>query len=75
MIGYCGIVNNDFRFGLIPEQRGKGLGKLIVQKYKSKLKGLDVYVHKDNKASIRCFESNNFMFTGKSGEFLIFKNI
>lgn len=79
-VGFFGIVNSDFRFAVMPEYRGKGLGKLIVSYAYTNLGVRQVRVSADNQASIKCFSSNGFTVVRESsgacsGRYLVLESV
>jgi len=59
-VAFLGMVDSDFRFAVVPEQRGKGLGKLMVSYATKHLGVTQVKVSAYNYASLRCFCENGF---------------
>ena len=68
-VGYCGLVNKDFRIAIIPECRGKGIGKSVVKQCSDLIKDNKIYVMKTNKASLKCFLGNNYKIIDEKGEY------
>jgi len=62
-VGYYGVVNDDFRYAVVPSARGKGIGKGLIMhailKYDIRIAKVAV----NNFASIKCFLSSGFVKT------------
>ena len=62
-VGYYGLVNEDFRYAVVPSARGKGIGKNLVT---HAILTEDIRIAKvaiNNLASIKCFLSCGFVKT------------
>jgi GNAT superfamily N-acetyltransferase len=68
--GYIGFVNSDFRIAIIEKYRGNGYGKQIIKHWLEELKHKLIYVHKENKRSLRTFEANGFSRISDDGTFV-----
>ena len=68
-IGYFGFVEGDFRIAICREYRGQGVGTQVVKDWIEKFAGRCVYVHKENKQSLKIFLANGFLVKSMSEEF------
>lgn len=59
-IAYYGIVRGDFRIAITNEMRGKGIGKMIVQKAIKMIGDNEIKIAKTNERSIKMFKSCGF---------------
>ena len=71
VIGYCGLVNGDYRFAVIPDYRGMGIGKKAVELCRDMIGDNKIFVMRENIASIKCFTHNGYEVVGESSNFLI----
>ena len=60
-IGFYGIINEDFRYSVIPEYRGRGIGTYIVADAIKRLELRQVRVIAENISSIKVFRKNSFI--------------
>ena len=73
VIGYFGMVEEDFRIAIIQSYRGMGIGSKVIEDNKSLLRDKLIKIAYHNKQSIRVFEKNGFCKTGEEQKFIIMK--
>lgn len=74
-IGYCGIVNDDFRFAVDLRYRGKGFGKEIIKQNIDSLSGKLIRVKIGNHPSAKSFTANGFTIVGQDETCLYLRNL
>ena len=65
-IGFYGFVKSDFRYAVVPERRGEGIGMQMIKDAISKHNLREAKVIKSNLASLRCFEKAGFNISDKT---------
>ena len=70
VIGYFGLVEEDFRIAIVENYRGRGIGSKVIEDNKKLLKNKIIKIASHNKQSIRIFEKNGFYKTREESRFI-----
>ena len=66
-VGFYGFVENDFRFAVVPEKRGEGIGIQLIKNAISRHNLRQAKIINSNYASIKCFEKAGFRVIDNAG--------
>lgn len=62
-VGYCGVVDNDIRFCVVPYYNGMGIGKFMLRHIKNFHPNATGKIKRDNLGSIKAFQKEGIKFT------------
>ena len=74
-VGFYGFVEGDFRYAVVPEKRGKGIGIQLIRNAIDRHNLRQARVVNSNYASIKCFQKAGFKVTYEADHEYIVVNL
>jgi len=62
-VGYCGVIDNDIRFCVVPYYHGMGIGKFMLRHMKNLYPEATGRIKRENFGSIMAFQKEGIKFT------------